>query len=345
MAKLSDHVLQRMGLKLVSPSQPLPAVFHSLRVYRIEGFGLDAPSLEPIAGNLARVPYTFAVGTSVNAICQKLIQDNYVDAESGWERDKGPPPYLIIHIGPTVEHELSVTHVMEDERTITTYEAFPAAIAVLDELESRILPPLLSALACSFAANSPIVRFLPIDRATIGVARDGRTIHDIRIKVEARAFVSSKLESSEIEEKLTSGVKIASAMEPKMANFLRLALEDQDPLKRFLYFFLAIESTTHATFKKIDHPASFNTLITAPGRVSESTRDFFNAQRERWINLRDRFFWCAICVWHHLSDADIDEFRRLKEVRDQIAHGTVATPPHWAVAGAEALAKKVVTPP
>lgn len=121
-------------------------------------------------------------------------------------------------------------------------------------------------------------------------------------------------------------------------------LSHRDLLKKFLYFFLAIEIETHATFKRIDHVANLSTLITAPDRVAASTQDFFDGQRQRWINLRDRFLWCVLCVWTHLSDADVEEFGRLKSVRDDIAHGSIATPPHSAVIGAEQLAAKLQLP-
>jgi hypothetical protein len=343
--QLSEYVLERMGFKSLSPSRPLAAVFHSLHVYEVRGFTVEALSLEPISGTVAGVAYTISVGSSVNAVCLKIVEDDYTNSESEWQvAHKCTPPYLVVHLGPTTTHESIVSHAKEEERTITTYDRFPAVRTELKVLEDKVLPPLLSALASSFSTNDPAVRFLPTDRAVFGVTPDGRTVHDFRLTSSASLSISSKLEPIQIEGRLASAVNIASAMNPKVARFFQLALDENDQLKKFLYFFLAIEVETHATFNKIDHAANLSTLITAPGRVSASTQDFFDGQRQRWINLRDRFLWCVLCVWTHLSDADVDEFRCLKSVRDDIAHGSIATPPHSAVIGAEKLAAKLQLP-
>ena len=96
---------------------------------------------------------------------------------------------------------------------------FSAARAELDLLENKVLPSLVAALACSFSTRDPAVRFLPIDHAVFGVARDGRTIHDFQFSASARGVVWSKLEPSQIEVGLASGVKIASTIDPKVARF------------------------------------------------------------------------------------------------------------------------------
>lgn len=167
---------------------------------------------------------------------------------------------------------------------------------------------------------------------------------DFRLHMSASAYVSSKFDRQRVEEKLAAGVGIASAINSKMARFLHLALEESDSLKKFIYFFLAIEIETHATFRKIDHTANVSALITVPDRMAASAQGFFEGQHQRWTNLRDRFVWCALCVWTHLRDTDVEEFKRLKEIRDDIAHGSAATPPAEAVTAIELLALRIATP-
>lgn len=343
---VSDRVLEGMGLRPLSPGQPLVAMFHSLHVYEVRGFTLEAQSLGAISGTVAGFAYTLSVGSSVNAICRQLVQDDYADSEEEWQKEhKCTPPYLIVHLGPTTGHESVGTHAKEEGRTITTYDSFPAARAELKAVGDKVLPPLLSAFACSFSSHNQPVRFLPTDRAVFGITPDNRTILDFRLVVSGTGYVSSKLEATQIEDSLAAGVRIASAMNSKVSRFFQLALDEEDPLKKFLYFFLAIEIETHATFAKIDHATNLSRLVAAPSRAALAAQDFFDGQRQRWTTLRDRFVWCVLCVWTHLSDADVEEFKRLKTVRDDIAHGSIATPPHSAVAGAEKLAAKLQLPP
>src|SRR5262249_7258176 len=158
---------------------------------------------------------------------------------------------LIVHFGPTGEHESIGFHAKEEGRTITTYDSFPDARAELKTVEDKVLPSLLSALACSFSSNDQPIRFVSTDHTFFGITPDSRTVLDFRLLVSASGYVSSKFEPTQIEGRLSAGLNLASAMNPKVARFFQLALDEDDPLKKFLYFFLAIEIETHATFKRI----------------------------------------------------------------------------------------------
>lgn len=325
MAIFSDAVLQGMGLRPRPPGHLLTAVFHSLHVYEIRGFVLEAATSGAISGVIAGFPYTLSVGSTVNAICRQLVQDDYADSEEEWQKEhKCTPPYLIIHLGPTATHLSVGTYAKEEGRTITTYDSFPTARAELMTIEDKVLPPLLSAIACSFSSHNQPVRFLPTDLTRFGITQKNETVLDFRLTVSGSLYVSSKLETLEIEGRLAAAVNIANSMNHKVARFFHLALDEGDPLKKFLYFFLAIEIETHATFASINHAANLSKLIAAPPRAAQAAQGFFEEQRQRWANLRERFVWCVLCVWTHLSDADIEEFKRLKAVRDEIAHGSTA---------------------
>ena len=63
---------------------------------------------------------------------------------------------------------------------------------------------------------------------------------------------------------------------------------------------------------------------------------------ENMRNLRDRFAWCALCSWTSIGDSDVTEFKRLKDVRDAIAHGSVDVPASDAVRAIEALTIKIL---
>ena len=343
---LSDAVLERVGLRPLPPGQAISGVFHTLHAYEVRGFAVETQSINPISGVVAGCPYVLSVGSSINAICRQLVRDDFADSEEEWQKEhKCTPPYLVVHLGPTGEHQWDGSLAKEDDRVITTYESFQTARAELSEMADKVLPPLLSALACSFSSHNQPVRFLPTDRAFFGITSDNRIILDFRMVAKMSAYVSSKLEPAEIEERLSAGVGLAGAMNPKVARFFQLALDEEDPMKKFLYFFLAIEIETHAAFSRIDHATYLSKLISAPSRAASATRDFFEGQRQKWTNLRDRFVWCVLCAWPHLSDSDVEEFKCLKKIRDDIAHGTIAAPPPSAVIAAEKLAAKLQNSP
>jgi hypothetical protein len=225
-----------------------------------------------------------------------------------------------------------------------TRTGFPQARAQLHAWGQEVLPSLLAGLASSFSLQEPPVKFVPTDRAVYGITNEGRTVLDTRVTVSASAYVSTRVSAEQAADRLAFAMDIASGMKQKVARFFHLALHEDDPLKRFLYFFLAIEIETHATFSMIDHASQLSSLVLPPEHAAATTKAFLDGQRQKWTNLQDRFVWCLICAWPHLSDSDAEEFKRLKTIRDAIAHGSLATPPADAVRTVEKLAAKLQLP-
>ena len=157
----------------------------------------------------------------------------------------------------------------------------------------------------------------------------------------ASLYGSRRLEAKEVQTRLADTLRLAGEIDAKVARFYHLALNESDPLKRFLYFFLAIEIQTHATFSAIDHQQNLANLVVVPTRAAASAKVLFGEQRNSWRALKERFVWCVLCVWTHLSDSDVQELSGLKAVRDKIAHGSIAVPPDASVSAAEKLATKL----
>lgn len=133
---------------------------------------------------------------------------------------------------------------------------------------------------------------------------------------------------------------MAASLDPRVARFFQLGLRDQDDLKQFLYYFLAIEIEVHRVFGTVPLAQHVTNGAALDPRVSKSLALLLQ-NRDNWTNLADRFVWCVASVWKHLSDNDIEEFKKLKKVRDGIAHGDIMTPDHATVIGAQRLAKKI----
>lgn len=342
---LSNAVLESMGFRPFSQAESLSARFHYLHVYQVQGFNVDKTSLPACTGAIGGRPYQLAVGASVNAVCRTLVSDDLADSEEEWQKEhKCRPPYLVIHLGPTDEQVFSGTHVKLDEHAIHTYDGFGRAREELHAWGQTVLPSLLAGLASSFSLHDQPIKFVATDRAFYGMTNDGRTVLDTRFHASASGYGSTRLAAEQAMQRLTSAIDIASGINQKVARFFHLALHEDDPLKRFLYFFLSIEIETHATFGTIDHTKKISSLLLAPAHAAVTTQAFFDGQRQKWTNLNDRFVWCVLCNWRHLSDSDVQEFKRLKTIRDEIAHGSLATPPMDAVRAVEKLAAKLQLP-
>jgi hypothetical protein len=340
--QFSNHVLEAMGYRALSQTESIAARFHCLHVYEVRGFTLEEASLPIHSGTIAGRQYRMALGASVNAVSRALVGDDLSENEQEWQKEhKCTPPYMVVHFGPTREHRFAGTHCRFDDSVIHTYDGFTQARLELQTWAEEVLPSLSAGLASSFTLYETLVKFLPIDRAFYGLTGEGQTVIDTRLQFSATGYVSSLLLADEAAERIVSAINIATEMKEKVARFFHLALNEDDPLKRFLYFFLAVEIDTHATFATIDHAQHILNIVLPPPRAAATSKAFFNGQREKWTNLRDRFVWCVLCTWTHLSDADVEDFVRLKKIRDDIAHGSLATPPTAEVMAVEKLAAKL----
>lgn len=343
MATLSTYALESMGFRRLEVGESFNASFHSLHTYELQGIELDGnDDIVQSQGISAGVPYEVAIGTSVNVLTRSIMNDDLVEDEEEWRKSqKCKPPFVLIHIGPTKEHTMTGEFVKFEGSTITTYDSFIPARTELREMEAAVIPNVVSALTCSLGLERSHLKLRKLVRDAFGITSSGTVLYDFGIEFQASVYASDQLELTEVKAKLQYANALVAAINPKVSKFFFLALEEEDPLKRFLYFFLAIERQTHFVFSSVDHDRYLSELIQSPDRIRESSIMFFQRQREHWKSLQDRFVWCALSIWTHLSDDDIETFKRLKKVRDKIAHGEITEPPGNAVIEIERLIIKL----
>jgi hypothetical protein len=341
--QFSSYALQRMGYRPISDGEIVAGVFHSLNVYQIRGITTDTRGLGPHLGQVDGISYKVSSGSSMNAVCQELLGQDFAKDEDDWQKFRNcTPPYLAVIFGPTQEYDANGrNYIKRSDDEIETYDSFHEAKAELKRQEEIVLPRLLPALSCGFSLVDQPVRFLPVERAVAGKTREGKTIYDMRITGSMTGYASRRVDDGEIKAGLADAIRLAGKLNAKVARFYHLALYEDDLVKKFLYFFLAIDIETHAAFTAIDQSQMLSDILTPPTRATGSVKHLFDEQRKNWRAVKDRFVWCVVCAWPGLSDSDVDEFTKIKEVRDRIAHGRISVPPEWAVASAERLAAKL----
>jgi len=332
-----------MGFRPISDGEVVTGIFCSINVYQVRGITTDTRALGPNLGQVDGIIYKVGAGSSINSICQELLGEDFAKDEDDWQKStKSAPPYLVVVFGPTQEYEASGrNYIKSSDDEMVTYDSFHEAKVELKRQEDIVLPRLLPAFSCCFSSADQPVRFLPIERAVAGKTGEGKTINDIRLTGSATAYTSRRVDNAEIKASLSGAIELTGKVKVKVARFHHLALNEDDLLKKFLYFFLAIEIETHATFAAIDHTQMLSDILAPPQRVTASTKNLFDEQRRNWKAVKDRFVWCVVCVWPALSDSDVDEFTKIKDIRDSIAHGRISVPPEWAVTSAERLADKL----
>ncbi len=339
---LSSGLLQGMGFTRLADDESISGNFSSLHIYELQGITLSEPGPPPLSGTISGVRFRLLVDSGVNTGSQRLLGDILVDDELAWEKKhQCTAPYLLIHFGPTREHIAAGCWVKNENSGITTCEGFSEAREELRLAEAKALPFITTSIASAFNSSNHPVRFRAVDRVVLGQTADGEWIHDRYFSVAASGYTSTRLGAEEVQARLSQALQVAPGISAKVARFCHLALEEKDSLKRFLYFFLAIEVETHSVFSRIDHERELDCLLEPDPRINKNVRTLFQDQQSKLKSIRERFVWCAACVWTQLTDADVDDFVRLKKVRDDIAHGSIDTPPADSVRIVELLACKL----
>jgi hypothetical protein len=314
---LSYYALQQMGYRRREAEESLTASFSSITFFCLQGFVLPADSVLLSHGVVEDAKYSMCLASSVNAASIALVNEQYCEDEQEWQNErKCAPPYLVVLVGPTREYAMTGEYIKADADGYATYDGFPDAKAELRTLQETTLPAILSSVACAFSTPDRPVSMKELARETFGITTTGVRVFDLKLRMEGTLSVSRSLGTEDAGASFDQATKLAAAMSPKVSRFFNLALFETDALKRFLYFFLTIERQTHLSFASAQH-------------VDGSK------------NLRDRFIWCKSTVWSHVTDADVQAFAKVKKIRDQIAHGEIASPPLDAVVDAERLATKL----
>ncbi|MBK8016119.1 MAG: hypothetical protein IPK20_04975 [Betaproteobacteria bacterium] len=304
----SDEVMKAMGFRLFAAGETVRARFTHLTVFAIEGITVASTETAtvPVKGHVCKL----AIAPKVNAACRALLSDDYAADESEWEKEhKCSGPYALIAVGPTEEFEANAGRLKEEaDGSVTTYDCFPTAKAALREVASEVLPELVTALTCNFFTPGRHFRARSVDVATCGTTPQGRTVHDLRITMSALAFASIAATSQTVQTGLVGVVSQVPKLNVKVARFFKLAMFEEDDLKRFLYFFLALEVKTHATFAAVDHSESLALLVPKASLAGQSVTALLQRHTDNMKNLRDRFVWCSLL-------AEVNHRRRYSRVQ------------------------------
>jgi hypothetical protein len=342
---ISSEVMRAMGFRPFEVGESLSASFVSVTVYEARGIAIQ-PNAAPeiISGVVGDANYCIGVGAGLNETCQAVGGDNFVEDEGIWAKDKGSSgPFLIIKLGPTKPYTITEGWIKTEESgEATTFDAFSGARMVLASQETMVLPPLVTSLTCRLAESHQHFELRELDRARAGRTADGQILHDIRLEISAHAYGSRGVSPETVSGSLQSAAALAPRLDAKAARFFALGMSEEDDLKRFLFFFLVLEVETHSVFKRTDHAQARRKLIDPASFKIPAAIPLLQRQADEICNLFDRFVWCAACVWTDITEADVDQFKKLKSIRDAIAHGTTSLPPGGSVMLVQQLARKVL---
>lgn len=319
MVQISDHALNAMGFSKLKPPLAITARFRRMIMYSIEGINLPDGGVARYSSSIKDLNFSVGFAQDPNEICRILCDDSWVDDLVAWEKEhrcKGPYAMLVLNL-PEPQTDMC-TFAMQSETSIEVYDCFKHTRALLDECEQKLRSLVMSSalLGLSRYTEAPIIR--EIDRANVGVSANLKIIRPFNISVHAELRVNRALGSGQYETLINSIERTSRAIPTRSARFFWLGCNERDTLKSFIYVFLALEVLTHQNFER------------APNR-NPKIRD-----------LSKKFQFCAENIWSGITQADCETFSRLKDLRNDIAHGDIETPDRAQLSSLRMLADKVL---
>jgi len=341
---LTPHAIKAMGFQDEVAAGSIEASFTSITVFEACGIVVAEGVTETTSGQAAGVDYRVAVSASVNSACQALVADDFEESEDAWRAGvKSNGPFALIAVGPTSPVACTAGRSKrEPDGTLVTYDCFAKARAELQALEKRLMPPVVSALTCAFNTPDRYVFLKKLTRTSFGRTSDLTVIQDVYVEIRAEGYASRAIDRDSLAGALQAVSQRASYLNKEAAAFFALGLREVDQLKKFLYFFLSLEVQTQAVFGKIDHHNQVGSTVTHEVSPRRTLEALLERQVSGLVNLLDRFIWCTACKWTHLTDEDVEMFKKLKDARDAIAHARASEAPSGFARSAELLARKIL---
>ncbi|WP_342116513.1 hypothetical protein [Pseudoduganella sp. OTU4001] len=318
---LTNYGKEMMGYKRHIPPVTITCRLMLLKLYTIDGVQFEEAA-EAQYGN-AFPNVQFGIGSSVNAICQLLIGDDYFADEAAELSDrKAQGPFLLTVTSMPAPISKVCEWSQEIDGRLHTLDVFNDEKQELELTATEREVPVVLGLAARLTKPDRIVRMRHILSDKLTRTLDNQWVSDRRVSASARASVIQQRTSIECWDMLQPAVTSAPALGERVTRLMYSAMQERDNMKAFLFSWMALEVLVSKKFAAIN-VREFPPEDSVPTAWQVEVEGLFrNQHRGREIHKpAQKFAYMAIYVWSSLDVNDLAEFKRLKKVRDDFAHG------------------------
>lgn len=294
-----------MGYSEYPLDDELKVKFKVLKIYSLQGIVFEK-NIETIPSDIFVFESCKVVASrSINEASKLLLGDILEDNEQKWlSEKKATPPFVVLYFNDDKEYVLNGGFRQKDGESIITHNAFSDADEKITNWTKLTLPNIFTALTVHFSTINNHVKLIPIDERIWGETDNNQTLFNLRSSMNSEFYVSIPQKLDEVNLSLQNSVNLFSNLNEKLSRHIFAALIESDRLKQFLYFFLFMEIYTNEQYKKLD-----------------SKQRKFDENRKADGELYNKFNCCKISIWKHLNDEDVECFKKMKKIRNDILHG------------------------
>lgn len=318
-SELTRSQLKELGYLLLDESESIEGIFFALHLYSIRG--LTAPREAIISSHIQdEGGVRFGIGPDCDILACLLTGLSIGEDREQWkEVKKTKQPFLMLQIGPSTRYSALCGYYKRlDGQIIYESKMFEYAHREIKAKTEKLTNKALSAICCSISPSQDL--YLEHLRTYhFGKTESGEVLVQCP---QALAVIESiiGMESEQLQSALDTAISHTTSISSRSGYLLGLGLTERDAVKRFLFFFLAIETEINRVFKSIP-PSAFAEVFRSPlaTPASDLVHELVTGRNN---DLLVKFFWCMMSVLPHLSSEDLAAFKELKKIRDNIAHGS-----------------------
>jgi hypothetical protein len=312
--------LEELGFSLLDPSVGLSGSFYTVNLYAIRGLSAPDEVIVSNGGIQGNSKVRFGIGRRCNELANRMIGLDFVDDEDQWSADdRHRPPFLLLQIRSSKSYRAESGYCKNDDGQIV-YERkmFAHAHREVQAEAEKLTHKALGAIALCISPSAEI--YLDhLKKVYFGMAESGEVLKQLP-SFQLLFELTKGVKGEDLQNALDTAASLTHSNKSRSTYLLGLGLEERDVVKRFLFFFLAIESEVSRVFKSLSSPAfvgAFGSPLEQPS--ADLVHDVVKSRNN---DLLVKFLWCMKTELPQLSFDDLRAFKELKTIRDGVAHGS-----------------------
>lgn len=118
-------------------------------------------------------------------------------------------------------------------------------------------------------------------------------------------------------------------------------IEENDPLKKFLFGFFCIEIIINKTYALKSNRLKMSKKLRSVTKI-QLNEVWVDLLLKTFVNIRDKFIINSALIWQGIDSNDYEDFKEMKDIRDNISHGKLDMQSSLPVRKVEVLMSKLV---
>lgn len=193
----------------------------------------------------------------------------------------------------------------------------------ITETLSTEVNAILAGLCLSAENDSLQLRRLDGDVYLVG--ESGKPMYSLGISISGKAY-SSRQTTDEVVEKTRkhfSSLAIDSSLSRVYKLYIQGVSRENDELRRFMFSWSALEILINKVFSEYEKLFIQNLLGADPVNNAQRYFDRVRDVMKEKYRIMDKFIVIAACIGKDSVEADIEEFGKIKKIRDTLLHGEI----------------------